>query len=331
MSSLTVTSSALERAKRSRDWSLGLIFLLCVVCLWVLSSVLLNDLFEKDIYSKPFFITWINTAAFALYLIPYHILGPLEQEHTNDHLPLTPKETIQLAFWFCTLWFLSNLVNNASLLYTSVSSQTILSSTSSFFTILIGALFAIERINNTKIVSIVVSFLGVILVTKNDDPSVSKTRDSVILGNVLALSGALLYGIYSILLKLKIKNDSRIDMRLFFGFVGVFNLLFLWPPLILLDIMGVETFELPRSPYVFFVVIFNCAISFLADFLWARAMLLTSPLTVTLGLSLTIPVAMVCDFVFKHKLNSWVYILGALLICLSFYFVNKSESEEEEI
>ncbi|KAG7893982.1 hypothetical protein KL905_000824 [Ogataea polymorpha] len=328
MSSLTVTRSAIERAKRSRDWSLGLFFLFCVVGLWVSSSVLLNDLFEKDIYSKPFFITWINTASFALYLIPYHLSNHTEFDLDAEYPPLTVKETIQLAFWFCTLWFLSNLVTNASLLYTSVSSQTILSSTSSFFTMLVGAFFLIERINKTKLVSIVMSFVGVVLVTRNDDPSPTETKQYVVMGNILALSGAFLYGVYSILLKLKIKNDSRIDMRLFFGFVGIFNLLFLWPPLVLLDKIGYEKFELPPTSYVYFVVIFNCAISFLADFLWARAMLLTSPLTVTLGLSLTIPFAMLCDFVFKHKVNSGVYIMGALFICLSFYFVNKSESEQ---
>jgi len=44
----------------------------------------------------------------------------------------------------------------------------------------------------------------------------------VILGNILALLSALFYAMYVILLKVRIKAEYRIDMQLFFGFVGLF-------------------------------------------------------------------------------------------------------------
>ncbi|ODV86309.1 hypothetical protein CANARDRAFT_27545 [[Candida] arabinofermentans NRRL YB-2248] len=355
-------SARLTSIHRSRrEWRLGLFFLSCVVVLWVLSSVLLNSLFESGTYSKPFLITWINTATFSLYLIPYYynkykgklshkskvqsndIYGSTAPNHQSDNpttvqsyeeqvtlQPLTFTETKTLALWFCGLWFLSNLTTNSSLIYTSVSSQTILSSTSSFFTIVIGYFFSIESINGVKLGCLVMSFVGVLLVTNNDDPSASGTKDYIFVGNLLALSGALCYGVYSILLKWKVRDDSRMDMKLFFGYVGVFNTLFLWPPLVVLHLIGFETFEIPKTPDVYFLIGFNCFISFLADFLWARAMLLTSPLTVTLGLSLTIPLAMIFDLVLKHELNSWVYVFGAVLICISFYIVNKDEQKDED-
>ncbi|VEU21003.1 DEKNAAC101925 [Brettanomyces naardenensis] len=147
-------------------------------------------------------------------------------------------------------------------------------------------------------------------------------------GNLLALAGALCYGVYSILLKLKVKEDWRMDMKLFFGFVGLFNFFFMWPPIIIMNKLGYEKLELPPNGSVYLIIIFNCLASFLADFLWARAMLLTSPLTVTVGLSMTIPVAMICDFIFKFKWNSPIYTLGAALICVSFYLVNKNEQED---
>ncbi|KAF6006167.1 hypothetical protein HII13_005288 [Brettanomyces bruxellensis] len=365
-----------DKIRKSQDWSLGLFFLLCVVLLWVLSSFLLNDLFEKGIYSKPFLITWINTSAFTFYLIPYYLRYHLnklsenspivrvlssisssagqesrDQNDINDDIeaeaeafdaeaaniessnenndntsmsgtsaliivdshkpePLTFLETIHLSFWFCILWFVSNLLNNASLIFTSVSSQTILASTSSFF-------------------YYTLSIAGIILVTSNDNPVKNEAAEQAIMwGNLLALAGALCYGVYSILLKLNVKEDSRIDMKLFFGFVGLFNFLLLWPPLIIMNKLGYERLELPPNKSVYIIIIFNCIASFLADFLWARAMLLTSPLTVTVGLSMTIPVAMVCDFIFNLKWNSPVYIIGAMLICASFYMVNKDEQND---
>lgn len=344
-------------SQRSREWSLGLFFLCCVVVLWVLSSFLLNNLFEQGTYSKPFLITWFNTASFSLYLIPYYLKhyktkiksnsiessnllipdNELIIEEDDDSAtskkklhPLTFHETLKLSFFFCLLWFLSNFFNNASLLFTSVSSQTILSSTSSFFTMLVGYICNQETFNKTKIISLIGLLLGVICVTLNDNPQTSSSPpfQTVLTGDLLALLGALCYGIYSILLKLKVKDDSRMDMKLFFGFVGVFNIILLWPTLIIVHYAHLETFELPSTGSIWLVILFNCAISFLADFLWARAMLLTSPLTVTVGLCLTIPLALICDIVIKFKVNSPIYFFGALLVCLSFYWINKHEMDD---
>lgn len=348
-----------DRIRWSSQWSLGLFFLGLVVVLWVLSSFLLNGIFEHGAYSKPFFITWINTTSFAFYLLPYYFgqpqtepiecdkdpdleeaLDEAEQHGTSPLIvtpsriskppPLTVAQTIKLSFWFCILWFTSNLLNNASLMFTSVSSQTILASTSSFFTILVGYFGGIENLSHIKIISLILSFVGVVLVAGNDDPTSSGTDDpgKIVWGNLLTLGGALCYSVYSILLKREVKEDWRMDMRLFFGWVGVFNLLFLWPPIILMDKLGYETFELPPTKTIYIVIVVNCLTSFLADFLWARAMLLTTPLTVTVGLSMTIPVAMLGDLVFKFKWNSPIYTLGAILVCISFYLINKDEESE---
>lgn len=189
-----------------------------------------------------------------------------------------------------------------------------------------------ETLDITKVLSIIVSFIGVICVTLNDDPQTSESSSfkAILTGDILALLGALFYGIFSIVLKYKVKEDSRVDMKLFFGFVGVFNIVIFWPSIVVANYFGFETFELPPNGKIWSIIIFNCFISFLADFLWARAMLLTSPLTVTVGLCLTIPVAMVFDIVFKFKLNSPIYFLGAVLVCLSFYFINRNEKEDSE-
>lgn len=408
----TISLSKLYK-KRAKDWSVGLLMLGCVVILWVLSSFLIGDVFEDGSYSKPFLITYLNTASFSFYLIPHlskiiygdikrrlssnsrdstttttpestnantstvseeehdslisniQNYNAIENENTNNHdlllesiksnsshvellPPLTIRETAELSAWFCSLWFLSNLFNNASLLYTSVSSQTILSSTSSFFTMIIGFLFRIENFNYLKLFGIALSFTGVCLVTNNDLVSslISTTTTTtnitlsgddkdgnknliIFIGNLLALGGALGYGIYSVLLKLKVKNDERMDMRIFFGFVGVFNTLFLWPPILILHYIGIEKLELPPNYKILNILLLNCSISFLADYLWAKAMILTSPLTVTVGLSLTIPVAMIGDFIIKHIVNSFVYTIGAIIICLSFIIINHSEKNDE--
>lgn len=358
-----------------KRWTLGLVLLGFVVILWVISSFLISLIFESNSYRKPFLITYINTSSLVFYLIPTfkkiinnfkvygcfdsrHKLG-LEGEYEDQELSneicdesentlllskrrinikLTFKDSIKLSGQFCFLWFLANLVTNASLSYTSVGSQTILSCTSSLFTLLIGSWFGVERINKLKILGSGISFIGIMLVMKSDMSSmillklksyqVNKGIFIIFSGNILALSGAFLYGVYSTLLKWKVKNESYINMKIFFGFVGLFTLIFQWPIIILLHFIGWEKFSLPREPKIIFIIIINCIITFISDFCWAKAMLLTSPLTVTLGLTTTIPLTIFGDFLFRNGTLTILYLIGALLICISFFIINKDEEKE---
>ena len=66
-------------------------------------------------------------------------------------------------------------------------------------------------------------------------------------GDILALSSAMFYAFYVTLLKVKIRHESRINMQLFFGFVGLLNVLSLWPLGLILHYTGVEKFELPSK------------------------------------------------------------------------------------
>ncbi|CAK9439274.1 uncharacterized protein LODBEIA_P34760 [Lodderomyces beijingensis] len=254
-------------------------------------------------------------------------------------LDVNTYETFKLSLQFIILWFSANLVTNASLSYTSVASQTILSSTSSFFTLIIGYLVSVEQINKNKVAGILLSFAGVLIVTKvdtaSDNPNNGPATSTflIFIGNSLALVGALIYGVYTILLKLKISTpnshkERNLNTHLFFGYVGLICLLGLWPILVILHITGVEKFELPQSSLMTEILITNAAITFISDFCWCNAVLLTSPLTVTVGLSMTIPLAMVGDWIFKKFQLNLLYIFGALIVTTGFLIINKDEEED---
>lgn len=395
--------------KTNRKWTLGLVLLGVVVVLWVLSSYLVNILFENNLYRKPFFITYINTACFSFYLIPQldtvrSEFGKVRADRRNSASSISPlvadtsssfnnnnnnnynnahphvytkstsdvkevgivyntseidtsksiddiekrgklsfRETISLSAQFCILWFLSNFATNASLSYTSVASQTILSSTSSFFTLFIGSLCHVERLSKPKIFGSLISFVGILLITNSDTstghtqvepplgvPTTGPKGIEQLMGNILALLGAACYGIYSTLLKKKVGDESRVNVKLFFGFVGLITLLCLWPSLILLHLLKWETFELPKNRDALLIILANCVIIFVSDFCWAKAMLLTSPLTVTVGLSITIPLAILGDFVFRDKRMSLLYLLGALCIIGSFLAISMDAEKDDE-
>ena len=69
------------------------------------------------------------------------------------------------------------------------------------------------------------------------------------------------------------------------------------------------------------------AITLSSDYVYVLAMLKTTPLVVTVGLSLTIPLAVVGDFMLG-KPSSGQVIIGAALVVLSFIGVGVSGSKE---
>jgi len=61
---------------------------------------------------------------------------------------------------------------------------------------------------------------------------------------------------------------------------------------------------------------------------WAYAMLLTTPLVVTVGLSLTIPLSLIGEMIQYAQYSSWVYWVGAGIVFMSFLFINHESHEE---
>ncbi|KAK4056047.1 hypothetical protein OIO90_003042 [Microbotryomycetes sp. JL221] len=243
--------------------------------------------------------------------------------------PLTVAQTAVTALMFCGLWFAANWSMNASLAFTSVSSTTILSSLSGLFTLAVGSCVGVETLTLSKLVSAFLSVLGVVMISKGDtstatslvtDPRLdnrSSVAPKLLIGDCLALLSALAYAFYVVLLKFRIKTEARVSMTLFFGFVGLFNILLIWPLGFLLHFTGVERWEWPRGGMLWLNIALNASITFVSDALYVRAMLMTSPLAVTLGISLTIPLALVGDM-YRGTTLSWQVICGGLLVLGSF-------------
>src|SRR5436190_20020799 len=73
----------------------------------------------------------------------------------------------------------------------------------------------------------------------------------------------------------------------------------------------------------------NSAISLVSDFTWAYAMLLTSPLVVTVGISLTIPLSLVGQMVLNRQYSSPSYWIGAGIVFFSFIFINHESKGDD--
>ena len=126
-----------------------------------------------------------------------------------------------------------------------------------------GTLLKVEKFTVRKLIGVLASLAGIILISsidvsgdqdKNRGSFPHKSHKQIAIGDILALTSAVMYGIYTTVMKKRIGDESRADMFLFFGFVGLFNIITLLPGFFVVHFTGIETFELPPTRRILVIV-----------------------------------------------------------------------------
>jgi len=297
-----------------RDRLLGLLFVVLVACIWVFASFLVQDI--EAIGVHPVVITFVSNSLFALYF-PVYWLGQYFSAKTPktasdidylqvemftlpswEHWRSDPRDALKMlstnplfraACQVAPLWFFAQLTFNISLSKTSVTSNTILSSASSLFTFLLSVYFLSEKFTCFKLSCIVALMIGTAMVTFSDATSSSEDAEiSSVIGDLLCLVSAVLYGMYTVSIKRLIPgDDASVPMTLFFGMMGVL-ITCIGGPIILFSILLGASFG-SFSWSVFLVLILKgCLDNVLSDYLWARSILLIG-MFLFLGIYIDIP------------------------------------------
>uniref|UniRef100_A0A671V5X7 Solute carrier family 35 member F5 n=1 Tax=Sparus aurata TaxID=8175 RepID=A0A671V5X7_SPAAU len=232
---------------------------------------------------------------------------------------LTITDVAKISFFFCFVWFLANLSYQEALSDTQVAIVNILSSTSGLFTLILAAIFpsnSTDRFTLSKLLAVALSMGGVALVSFS---SMDNPDEKGVIGSLWSLAGAVLYAVYIVMIKRRVDREDKLDIPMFFGFVGLFNLLLLWPGFLLLHYTGFEAFELPSQLVWTYILINGLIGTVLSEFLWLWGCFLTSSLIGTLALSLTIPLSIMADICMQKVRFSWLFFAGAVPVFLSFF------------
>lgn len=166
-----------------------------------------------------------------------HRIMPSANTHTHKQHKYTHTDMLSIAIILCPLWFLANCCYNYSLLYTSVASSTVISNLSGGFTLFFSWLYGVEKVTTAKLVGLGFCFIGVAMTAigdKNAGSGGGPGSGSSILGDVMAVCGAAVYGLYTTVLRVKVADDESGEMQLLLGYMGLVNAAVFSPVLLLM-------------------------------------------------------------------------------------------------
>ena len=336
----------------------GFIFLGITVIIWVGSALLIKVIFSSNEtkFDKPFFLTYFSESMYSVYLFSLIYYCCLNKKRGNNSRGNIEEELINLSdelinvsdvengvnrningakeysLWnifklsmiFAPFMMTSNYLYNLGLDHASVSSVCILSNTSSIFVFILSIIILHDKLKYIKVIAILICFGGVLLIgfSDNNQGGDSSGVSNTLWGDIITLISALLYAIYAVLLKKLIPNEDNFRWCPFFGFVGVNVFAIFWVFFLIFHYSGFERFELP-SLVAFGYLLLNSIIgTVISDYFWARSVVLLNPLLNSVGMSLTIPLGMVVDYLYDGHHYDWMYIFGSLLILPAFIIIS---------
>lgn len=112
------------------SYRIGLLFIVIVALIWAVSSVVTQYIFFDLSFPSPFLFTMVTNSLFVVYLPIYecrlHYDPKLADKYDRQSIQEFKRKLFSIALNISPFWFIANCLYNYSLLYTSVSSSTII-------------------------------------------------------------------------------------------------------------------------------------------------------------------------------------------------------------
>ncbi|CAG9462608.1 unnamed protein product [Pedinophyceae sp. YPF-701] len=204
----------------------------------------------------------------------------------------------------CPVWFLAQLTYNNSLARTTVTSNSILSSTASLFTFLFAVAVGRDRFSPRKLAFILLAMAGTAMLTLADrrnarhdgDKERHRAHDAVI-GDALVLASSLCYACYSLMMGVLLPEDRRTSVPLFLGAMGAFTLVGGAPIIAAVALANRGWAAAFTAAAVGACVFKGLVANVVSDYFWARSVLLVGPVVATVGLAVQVPLSAAADLV----------------------------------
>lgn len=233
------------------------------------------------------------------------------------------REAVRAGLVIAPFWFLAQWTYSKGVVTTSVTSSTVISTTSVVWTLVASVIFLGEQLTALRLVGVIACMGGNVATLWGGDSQSGQA--SHFSGDVLCVVAAMLYAVYTIILK-RVASEN-VSVGLLFGALGAAVLVVGLPFVLFFNMSGLRK----MTPEVFALLLFNGVFdNVLSQYAWAKAVQWTSPTTATVGLSLTIPLSVVADLARRVVLTGWSFVSMGLVL-LGFVAVTLASRPDKNI
>ncbi|KAF8974874.1 hypothetical protein BGZ46_009643 [Entomortierella lignicola] len=229
-----------------------------------------------------------------------------------------------LTFGITTLLMVPSYLWYTCVSMTSMANLTAIYNTACFFAYLFSVMLLKEKIVLNKVLAVFLSLFGVAIISlttkdsttpEDDDVSGNTPAAIALLGDILALICAALYGLEEVVYKkyASPKIHSVVFANTLTGLMGVVTLTMLWVPIPLLHWMGHEIFEFPTLRE-FSSMLMIAALGLVYNGCFMIVVSQTSPVFAAVGVMATIPLVALTDWVLFSEVFGWGNVLGGISI-----------------
>ncbi len=218
-----------------------------------------------------------------------------------------------------TLYF---LMENYALIYTTTGNVSLLSSISPIFTAILLAVIYKTKMRRGEIIGSIVAFIGVALVIMSEPIAMGLGMEIHPIGDILSLSCALSWAVYSIAIKrlIPIYNTLFITRKLFFyGLVTSLPLLMIQKEPLHLHVL----FDFSQPVYLLNMLFLAVMCSTMAYLLWNESIKIIGPLATNNYLYFQPPVTMIVGCLLLGETIYPFGYVGCVLVLLGLVIADK--------
>jgi len=252
----------------------------------------------------------------------------------RKHLIVAPLSLVAFAAGYA--WYLS-------IPLLQISINTVVYNCNSPIVFMLSLIVLRERMNWMKILSVVICAFGVLLITVGPIGSGQfYSSEEEMLGIGLVLLSMVFFALYAVLMKwIELHPYTRVEMSgpiphsphlvavseslNVLGLLGFWNLLLIPPVLYVAHVLQWETFELPADLETWCLLFLNAAANTLFNVGLLIGIAFASPFVVSMGLVLSIPIAVFLDLFIHDYVMTLQGLGGASCVIIGFVFMTYSE------
>ena len=290
----------------SRSWAL--------VCAWIVAIIygmtftIAKDVMPKYIDAYGFIVLRVGGATILFWLVSF--LGPKEKIAKNDFLRIAACAFFGVAFNMLTFF--------KGLSYTSPIMGAVLMVTTPMIVLVLSAFIMKERMENRKVLGIILGLAGTITLILYGKSLVNATNAS--LGNLLVFVNAVSYGFYLIIVKkLMDKYNAFTFVKWIYTFGFLMVLPFGWGEFQAIDFANLPTDIIWK---IGFVVVFSTFLTYLLNLVSMREL---KPTTVAVFIYLQPLFATIFAVSLGKDDLSLVKLISAVLIFVGVYLVTQKK------